>query len=446
MKRWTLICVLVACGTGAPAAAAQGSSSTLITFGSYEGHSPVSSTNVPAQTSGRLTVSFHGDAATGCAASGVCGYSGTVVFTAGAQGNLGVSKYRVRGRVSYQVQLDFPAGTGSTLTAARVTRAGGGACGDAEQPGVALPGTVTGGEVTIGLIQREGGLLATRCAGPLDSDLAGLGPEIRLTLGQVLHGRRTLPLSGSWSFAAGGFAGTVESNLTMTLGRPVTERTSFPKGFKTQRARLVNETLTLAGGSGTVSMSLGSDSTTCQFLDSCGLQGTLTGTVAPQGATATLSVIGPAKRPYADFLAALGLSREGNPRGLQVVGTLDWLGGGTLSAQLQQGSSCTSSAPLPGGLVVLATRGQRLTAIYSPLAWPRTRCPGPELGPEFGQIQTLASGGVSRATLGRPTFSLHLSGSGPLSDDGYTISQRTSLTLTLKRGRVHQRTLVEPTP
>ncbi|MBV8431574.1 MAG: hypothetical protein JO244_10450, partial [Solirubrobacterales bacterium] len=290
------------------------------------------------------------------------------------------------------------------------------------------------GQVAIALIQPQGGLFSTRCAGPLDSDLAGRGPQFRLSLGQLLRGRRTIPLSGTWSFAAGGFAGTIDSNLTLALGRPSVQRTSsrFPGAF--QRDRQVTETLTLVRGTGSLSLALGGDPSTCEFLDSCGIQGSLNGSFAPQGATASLFVLGSARRPYVDFLAALGLSRRGNPRGLEVAGTLDWLSGGTLTAQLEQGAACTSTAPLNGGLVVFGSGGRGVSASYSPSGSPRTRCPGPEIE----QFQPLASGSIPRAMLGRSSFSLHLSGSGPLTDDGYTINQHTSLTLTLKRGRLHQ--------
>jgi hypothetical protein len=153
-------------------------------------------------------------------------------------------------------------------------------------------------------------------------------------------------------------------------------------------------------------------------------------------------VLGPLSRPYADFLAALGLSRKGNPHGLQVNGFLLWQSNGSLTEQFQQGPSCTSTGPLPAGYVNFSTAGRQLTATYSSAASPRTRCPGPELG----QFQTLASGRVSRAALGRPRFTLRLSGKGPIADDGYSISRQSSFTLTLKRGRVHEQTFFAPRP
>jgi hypothetical protein len=440
MKRLAWISLVFACAAGAPAATAQGSSTSLVVFGSLAGSQSVSTTNIPALTSGQLTISFHGDPATGCAAQGICGYSGTLAFRPGSRGEFTVVKYRAHGRTSYQVQLNLGAGQGTPFTAARVMRAAGGVCSDAQQINGGLPGTVTGGGVAIALIQPQGSLLATRCAGPLDADLTGLGPQIRLTLGQLLRGRRTVPLSGTWSFASGGFAGTIVSSLTMDLGRPSTERAIQP--VKSHRDREVTETLTLVRASGNLSLSLAGDPTVCQFLDSCGIQGSLNGTFAPSGVTASLLVIGPATRPYQDFLAALGLSRRGNPRGLQVVGGVTWLGGGSLVERLQQGTTCASSGPGPGGSVIFGSGGRKLTATYAPIASLRTRCPGPELG----QLQNLASGSVSRASLGQPRFALPLSGSGQLADDGYTISQQTSLTLTLKRGRVHRQTITVPSP
>jgi hypothetical protein len=443
MKRCLLPWLLVVCGLAVPAAAAQ-SSSSVISFGTLNGHQPLSVLNVPEQTSGELTVSFHGDPSTGCAVQGICSYSGTVVFRPGGQGYLSLLTYRLRGRDSYQVGLALPP-FGTTFTGAQVTRAGGGVCSDAAQPNATLSGTVTGGEVAVALVQPRGGLLSTRCAGPLDADLAGAGPVMRLTLGQLRSGHRTLPLSGTWSFSAGGFAGTVQSNLTMALGKPAIEQTrpssNFPEGVKTRRDRQVTETLTLVRGAGSVSLALGADPSTCQFLDSCGIHGTIDGALAPTGAIASLLVQGPATRPYVDFLAALGLSRRGNPHGLEVNGVVDWLVGGTVTAHLEQGPSCTSSAPMPEGSVILIPSGRRLTTIYSALGAPRTRCPGPELA----QSQTLASGGVALSALRRPTFTLRLTGRRRIGDDGYTVNQRTTLALTLKRGRVRQQTLLVPT-
>jgi hypothetical protein len=438
MKRWALIWLLAIAAGAAPAATAQSSSSSLIAFGSLDGHQPVSTTIIPAATSGQLTVSFHGDPATGCVAQGICGYSGSVVFRPGAQNDIALAKYRIHGRDDYQVQLEVQSAPGATFTGAQVSRVGGSVCSDAAAPSAELTGSITGDQVAISLIQPGGGLLSTRCAGPLDADLAGVGPQIRLTLAQLRAGRRTLPLSGGWSFAAGGFAGTIESNLSMGLGRPSIETLAGSHPPKVlQKDREVIENLALVRGAGNVSLGFGGDAGACQFLDSCGVQGTLDGTLAPQGGTASLVVLGPAKRPYADFLAALGLSRRGNPRGLAVEGSLGWPGGGTATERLDQGAACTSSAPLPGGVVILNPSPRGLSATYVLTGSPRTRCPGPQLA----QFQTLASGSLTRAALGRPTFTLHLSGAGPLADDGYAIREQASVTLTLKRGRVHQQSL-----
>jgi hypothetical protein len=413
-------------------------------FGAGAGRA-VSTIDVPGRLTGTLTVAFHGDPSAGCAAQGLCGYSGTVVLSPGSSVNIGVERVRHQGRTTYQASLGLGGGQMPPVIAARVQRAGGGLCGDATSPFVGLPVTINRGVVTAPLLAAGGTLLSTRCAGPLDVDLTSVSPEIQLPLAGLLRGRRTLNLGGTRSFAAGGFAGTVTSTLRLSLGKPRTQSSSnyFPRGIKTRADRVVTETLAVTQTSGQLGLSLASDPASCQFLDSCGLRGSVAGTIAPQSPTASLTVQGPATRPYGDFLAALGQSRRGNPRGLEVIGTVGWGSGGNVTSNLSQGVPCTSQSPMGPGAVVLLGHDGRLLGSYGPLASPRTRCPGPML---LVQGQTLASGSVSLRGVGNRAFTLHLRGQGPLSDDGYSFSQQTSLTLTLRRAGVHQKTQRVPSP
>ena len=53
-----------------------------------------------------------------------------------------------------------------------------GLCADAEAPSLGAPSaTIRGRTLTISVLQPGGSLLSTRCAGPLDGDLAGAGPK-----------------------------------------------------------------------------------------------------------------------------------------------------------------------------------------------------------------------------------------------------------------------------
>jgi hypothetical protein len=320
-----------------------------------------------------------------------------------------------------------------------VRRASGGLCGDANSPLVTVPAKIAHGVVTIPVLAPGGTLLTTRCAGPLDGDLSSVSPAIQLPLTQLLRGRRTIDLTGSRSFAAAGFAGTVTSTLRLSLGIPATQSSSqgFPRGAKTRLDREVTETLAVTQAGGQLGLSVGSDPGSCQFLDSCGAQGSVTGTIAPRDPTVTLSVLGPATRPYADYLAALGLARKGNPDGLQVIGGIGWDGGGTVTSNISQGAPCTSQAPLGAGAVSLTVSGGRLAGSYVPLTSARTRCPGPMLA----QNDALASGSTSLRGIRGRAFTLRLRGRRSLSDDGYSITEQTSLTFGLRRVGVRQHTL-----
>lgn len=436
--RWLRWVPLLAVLAFTPGASAQ--SSQIILFGSGGQPRPASSvTNIPAQTSGQVEISFHGDAESGCLSQGLCGYSGTVVVRPGASAAVQVSGVRSHGRIAYDVALDLA--PPETIAAARVTRAGGGTCADAGQPSILLPGTVESGEVSIPLFQRNGSFLATECAGPLDGDLAAAGPQMSLPVDVLLRGNRTLDLSGTRSFAAGGFAGTVTSTLRIALGKPVRERSgAIPAGIKRTRDREVVETLGVAAARGTTSLAVNGDPATCQFVDSCGLQGSLGATIDPTGATGSLFVIGPATRPYRDFLAALGLGGQGNPRGLEVAGGISWLDGGSAQTSLSQGTVCSAQGPVGPGAVILTESGRRLGAQYQATGAQHTRCPGPSLTPN----EELASGITVLGPGGGRRFTLHLSGSGPIAADGYTVSQHTSLSLTLTRGPIRQTTLIVP--
>ncbi len=439
MRRRVGIGVVLALAFAVPAAGAQ--NATQVLFGISGFGKAVSTTEVPAQLTGSLTVAFHGDRTAGCAAQGLCGYAGTVVLSPGSGADVGIERFRHRGHATYAAALSLGGGQFGAMTAARVQRSGGGLCGDATSPFVTVPATISRGVVTVPLLAPGGTLLTTRCAGPLDSDLSSASPQIQLPLGQLLRGRRTLDLSGTRSFAAGGFAGTVTSTLRLGLGRPSTQPSARNfRGVKTRREREVIETLAVTQARGALGLSIRSDPATCPFLDSCGVQGSVTGMIAAQNPTASLDVIGPATRPYADFLAALGLSQTGNPRGLQVVGAVTWGSGGTLASNLDQGVPCTSQAPLGGGTVQLFLRADRLAGSYVPLTSLRTRCPGPRLA----QDETLATGSLSLRGAGNRRFTLRMSGQGPLSDDGYSFSQQTSLTLSLRRAGLRQVIQREP--
>jgi hypothetical protein len=442
-RAWMILAGLVVLLLAGPAEA-QIESSVLLSAG-VPGGKVLSETNISARVQGDLVVTFHGDVAAGCATQGVCPYSGTIVVRP-RSGGVGVVTYRRHGRVGHYVFVAVGSPENGPATTARVTRSvagfAAGGCADAQSLFFSdvSSSSVRGGSVTIHLLGPGGSLLQTRCAGPTDGDLSGASPVTKIRLTRLLRGRTVLDLSGSTPFASHGFAGTIDSTLRLELGRPSSQspNVNFPPGTKTQRVRTVIEQLSLVGVRGGITATVhgAGNPIVCGLLDSCGLSETLSLTGPVRGASGQLIAIGPARRPYADFLTALGLSRAGRARGIAVSGTVDWAQ--PVRAEMSQaGSLCTDTAASGGVAIQLGLGG--VSGGFAQ-TW-RTRCPGPSLGDK----QPILSGPLDRSALDRRQFRLQVGGSGTSSDDGYVIRAHGHLSLVLRRGRITQQVSAEPT-
>lgn len=443
MKRASMILVVLALAALAGPAPAQTGESVLA-FGGPAGTKVLSETSIAARVQGDLVVGFHGDAAAGCASWGLCPYSGTIVVRP-RSGEVLIVTYRRGGRTGHLVLVDLGSFESAYGTSARVTRSVGGVaagtCADAQTSlfSTQNSASIHGSLVTMRLLAPGGSLLQTRCAGPADRDLSGASPVTTIRLTRLLRGGVALDWSGSRTFAIHGFAGTINSTITLKLGKPRAQsvNANFPPGLKTHRVRTVIEHLSLVrvrGGLGATVLGTGNP-IVCGLLDSCGLRGTLSLTGASRDVSAQLIATGPARRPYADFLAALGLSRTGRARGIGVFGTVDWVQG-VRADMSQDGSICTDTAPT-GGVGVALGFGGRLGGFIGP--W-KTRCPGPVLA----NAQPLVGAPLDRSVLGHREFTVQLRGKGTLADDGYAIRARGRMSLVLRRGRITQQVSVAP--
>ena len=81
-------------------------SSTLLRLGAIPA-SDVVFTQIPVRVRGALVVEFHGDQATGCAARGLCGFSGTVIWQPPPTGTLAADAFRDHGATEYDVSLQL---------------------------------------------------------------------------------------------------------------------------------------------------------------------------------------------------------------------------------------------------------------------------------------------------------------------------------------------------
>jgi hypothetical protein len=440
IRRAAVGCCVVAAALLVPAAGAQNGGFTAFALFGPTGGQLVASRDLPVTMTGELVVSFAGDQASGCASRGLCDYRGTVIVKP-VSGEMFVATVRRHGRLSHVVELALI----DIGTAAQVSRSGGaGRCADLGHPFAFPQLAVQGRNVQVALLQAGESLLATRCAGPLDADLAAAQPHLTVPLTELASGRRTLDLSGSTPFAANGLGGTVSSTIRIAIGKPAgSTKVRFPRGIKFKLQRFVSERLSVkllrAPGRIRPTFRGAADPDVCALLDSCGVTGALSATPSFSGATAELVALGSAKHPMREFVAALHGKRV---PGITLEGGVQWGPQGTLTESLNApGWNCQDTAPLPGGGIILGPSRTGLTAAYFPDAPLRTRCPGPLLGPSAA----LATGHLARASLGHRSFVLAMKGIGTLSDDGYDVSIAAAFGIELRHGAVTQRVIRVPT-
>ena len=439
-----LVAVIAGCGT----ARAQ----TLLT-GVGSGARLISSTGVVVGFSGTVAILFHGDRGSGCAAKGLCGYSGVITWRPGIAGNSGVleiDKLRVHGHTvelgTFSLFSD-PIGPPSLRSAVRREAAGGtvGTCADVPSPGgfssTGVP--IHRGTISVAVPGKTSSILPTRCAGPLDADVAGAMPVRSIGVPAAAHGHRLVDLSGTHDFARGGFAGTVRSTLVMHLRSAQTSSAGVgSSGSPGGRERVVSMPLTATVSAATLSASIRGVGTpgVCLTLDSCAARGTAKLALRRSVGRGTITAFGPARRPYRDFLAALGLSRRGRVAGIQAFGDIQLSNDGRLDWTLTQPAFCSDSAQVSPGDISLAADSGRLLAFDDASGFSHLRCPGPLLGEPLG---IGASDTVPLGDLSHRAFTMRLRGTGGFSDDGYTGDVGGGLSLAVRPGRVTQHIITE---
>ncbi len=387
--------------------------------------------------SGEVRIVFHGDPAAGCAARGLCEYSGTAIWKPGP--SVSATFFLIRqGHALQSSGFTFfnedIAGLEGEIVHRSVPGAAAAECADASAPEDLLSVTGHGTSVTL----APDVTVAGRCAGPLAGDLSPAVPRVTLATRTLRRRRIRLDLSGTRTFAAHGLSGTVNSTIIVT-GRKLRSNTqSSTPSPGTHRIRIVSESLTIVRGSGSMSALIAGaqDMNVCSLLDSCGARGEITWKIAPSHIKGDIWASGPASLPLKAYRVALGLLPGRPDRHIFVLGDLGWSDHQTLHESLTQaGAVCNDSAPVAGGSVQLAVAGGALHASYAADTDGRTRCPGPVLD---ASLDPQLAGTIALSRV-RRQFLVHLGGGSSVADDGYTARQSGSLTLTLRRGRVTQR-------
>lgn len=446
--------------TAHTAGCGNGQSTSISLFGS-DSHL-ISESDVPVCATGRVTVAFAGDPAAGCAAEGLCDYSGTETFAPDGSGDLSLVRTSRHGRITTSGTL-FLGGAGMPAASAVQRTAGTGtatrttACSDTLGNGNDAYGVfdtlqVAGGRVRIDLLRGQAALLGSRCAGPLDMDIASALPAHTVPVGRLERGGTRIDLAGSGRFTAHGWSGTVTSTIMLTLGRPRHAPQTYPPSshrrsrtprVPTDRIATADYRVTRLAGSATATVRSSAAAAVCGPFDACGLGGTITVSPGPSvRGTASLSSL-PSRAPRRALLAALlGSGRASMRLGGGGQATVH----GSVQARLtQDGGTCSDTVALHRFTIELVRvrRGLEVavrpadSAAADPL---RTRCPGPDLGPHM-----LADGLVPLARLRHRAFTVALAGR-PFSDGPYQVMTSSTLSVSLRRTSIRLQPLRPPRP
>lgn len=461
VRRFVLAAAIAALAALVPTAAlagGDGSFSIIVygTGGAPGGHAVTSRVDV----SGSITVDFHGDEGTGCAAAHLCGVVGHVRWDPSGPGSAVAIGYRQRGKRFEQGFLSYADGFGLNRlqTSARVRRSDvpGSLCADGEtQNAVDSTSAPRRGSLLVfrlldlpsaGLAPPE--VLRTRCAGPTAGDVAALLPARRVSERQLLRGHRTLDFSVDKSFAAHGFAGTLHSDVVVSVGRgdrvPLNNGSgALPPGLRKVRRRALTVSYRVDHVSGQVVTSVRGrgDPDLCGPLDACGLLGSVTASPTASSGLAQLSAIGSIHRSRRDLRRALGLTGGPRPRGVLRSGDASWdADSGRVTSELTRDGvpACSDSVPIgAGGGVLLSFSGGRVHASYGSEQFGvtdlvRTRCPGPG---ELDAPADLATGSFPLSIFRHRRVTLRLTRGAGYSSGGYSGRTRPDITVVMHRTR-----------
>jgi hypothetical protein len=453
----------IAAATTAAAAADAQSTSSGVFIGIETGGRIVSTIETRLRVKGAVTVDFHGDEASGCAATGLCEVSGSVTWDPSGAATLLSYGYRLHGQ-RYEggflsLGRDNPFEDVEPTTAARVRRAGGpdsggGLCADAatqlfagigieERPGsslrLALAGTPDSG-IPFGDVFR------TRCAGPDAADFAAALPVRTVSERALRRGGGRLDFSADQPFSAGGLAGTVHSTVVFHLGEStdldVTQQPDEPVDHVVRR-RAVDASYKLESVSGQIVTGMRglADPDLCGPLDACGLMGDVTTAPSASAGEAYLTATASLRHSGRDLSRALGLVPGPRPGGVARYGYASWNeDSGTVTSSLTRegGGGCTDSHRLSGpGIVTLQFQGDSVRASYGqaeslPEEPLRTRCPGPNIA-DVAASRPLAAATVPLSTFRARRVTLRLRTGAAFRAEGYSGRTQPDLTVVLRR-------------
>ena len=407
-------------------------------------------TSLEFSASGSITVAWHGDPARGCAAAGMCGYSGTTTFPQLDYADLELIHTR------HGVVAEFGGIDSDGPTVVRVRR---------EVPGGSPAVCVThdtASSFTLDLSRAYAGrrwlsvgtdalpapMASGQCAGPRLGDFVGSLPSRAIRLKALRRAGTRLPLGDA-------SVDTVVSTLVLRSNGERRE-SGFggggggPGPGGSRRTLTVDVRFRVRRSAGEVAADFRAlNAPICQVLDACGTSGRAGYTL--DGSSGSLDVYGwaPARGSHIPTLGAAiaAIARRG---AVEADGQLGPGSGVTTSAFERPGSpTCTDRARPPAPILFVEgeRNGSRLdlatpdedTSTDSLSDVFRTRCPGPnQRRREREAGAPLASARLATTSLSRPELRIALTRAGRFSSGAYagSVGGRVELDLVRTRARV----------
>lgn len=399
--------------------------------------------------SGAVTIAWHGDPSRGCAAAGLCGYSGSLTVRPD-EGDYDFTLAGGRLRDSYAF-LDSYEGQPIVRVRRREAGTDGGACVDTLTGWAIDMNAARAGGDRVRFALDEEGLSPGRCAGPALPGLLSKLPRRMRTVSRIAAGRaRAADFSGDVPFSKGRFSGTIHS--TLRVGFRNGDGGAFEGGPPRRPGRPgktrvadVHAVYRVASFTGAVSTSFGAlTDPPCADLDACGVAGSSRWAVSSAAGRVVLDATARARRADRGVRGALAAVRRG-PASVYGDGNLA-RNFGTITADVSRdgGADChdTASASSPG-VAALNEPAKRLTfefagedAYPSPDDLLRTGCPGPREEDVLG-FATPAAGSVPLKAFGTRTIGVRMRDSGRFERSGYSGTHSIDLRLGLRLVSIH---------
>lgn len=414
-------------------------------------HAEFRYTSTPFDTSGSLTITWHGDPAAGCATAGLCGYRGTTTYPVARRGFL-ESLWDGRELIDVSGELDLP---GRSTT--RVTR---------DVPGGDPAVCVDRGHGTFFYLDVRhayrdrysveladeldpGAIASGRCAGPTLSDVGDSLPSAVFRLDRIKRPGARINLAGRFPFHAGPLVGEVVSTLQLRSRRSRTkvehEDGRPPHG---ERDVFVDLSYAVKRLSAAIGVDFHATQEGCEAIDACGAMGS-------ERYEASV------ERGRLDVFAIAPWHRRGKPslrRALQHIAKHGFIFGSSELPQRGRGETASTFA-LPGlpacsdrldpgstpPLFFDGRRGKLALALgfgadeSSGDAFDDVlvgRCPGPTQAQVFGAAP-FARMRLPVSALTRKRLDLLLRAAGSFSRRGYAGTRRTRVDASLERTSAH---------